>query len=280
VPVNVPPPPPRASAKTGLATKVGALLGFVGLAVVGGLALLLLRRHRELTGLREQVGRAMALEALQRPAFAGVASPAAAGAATGAFVPPAGASPPQSAGAAPAPGAQAPDPGGPAAHGPPPRRAGSAVDGEGSTASAIGESRPTIYRAGLSRTRLLTAVAAVVLVIALVTFAVDRLTSGSAGGGAGRAAVVPVAVFNATGDPATARHVAHVLHAAHVRIAAVGGINAGLGRGAFVLYPPGAHAEAERVARLLPSLSPTVSPMPQQVSSAVAGRDEIVVVLD
>jgi len=256
VPVNVP-PPPRASTKTDLATKIGSLFGFVGLAVVGGLALLLLRRHRELAGLREQVARAMALEALQRPALAGVAA-----------APAGGVAPPAWPAAAAAPGPA------PAASG------AQRAPGEVPATPAFAESPPTIYRARFSLRRLLAAGAVTLLVAALLAYGVQRLTSGSSAQRAGGSAVVPVAVFNATGSPATAHHVAHVLHLAHVRIAAVGGISAGLGRGAFVLYPPGAHAEAKRVAALLPSLSPTVSPMPTQVSSAVAGRDEIVVVLD
>jgi hypothetical protein len=259
VPVNVP-PPPHATTKTSLATKVGSLFGFIGLAVVGGLALLVLRRRRELSGLREQVARAMAIEALQRPALAAAGIPAAAG--TGAAAVPR----PATAGVA----AAAPQGARPAAQ----------AAGEIPATPAFAETRPTIYRARFSLRRLLAAAVAGVVVLALIVFAVQRLTAGSSAPAPAHAAVVPVAVFNATGSSATAHHVAHVLHTARVRIAAVGGIAASLGRGAFVLYPPGARGEAAKVAGLLPTLSPTVAPMPQQVSSAVAGRDEIVVVLD
>jgi LCP family protein required for cell wall assembly len=256
VPVNVP-PPPRATTKLDLATKIGSLLGFAGLAVVGGLALLLLRRHRELAGLREQVARAMTLEALQRPALAGV----------GLAAMPAGAAAAAAPSPTPATGAPAAAPAG-------------VHSGEVPTTPAFGESRPTIYRARRSRRRLAAAGLAAVLLLALIAFGVLRLTAGSSDAGPSGSAVVPVAVFNATGSAATARHVAHLLRAAHVRVTAAGGIDASLGRGAFVLYPARAHAEATRVASLLPSLSPTVAPMPPQVASAVAGRDEIVVVLD
>jgi LCP family protein required for cell wall assembly len=58
-------PPPTARQASTLA-KVGALLGFVGLLVVGLLALWVLSRQRELQALREQVAQAMALEARQR----------------------------------------------------------------------------------------------------------------------------------------------------------------------------------------------------------------------
>jgi hypothetical protein len=58
--------PPREAAPLSLAAKLGALLGFVGLAVVALLALLVLYRRRELIGLREQVASALALEASRR----------------------------------------------------------------------------------------------------------------------------------------------------------------------------------------------------------------------
>ncbi|HXB65568.1 MAG TPA: LCP family protein [Solirubrobacteraceae bacterium] len=55
--------PPPAAAAAGTLAKVGALLGFVGLAVVVALAIWVLVRQRELRALREQVAQAMALEA-------------------------------------------------------------------------------------------------------------------------------------------------------------------------------------------------------------------------
>jgi polyisoprenyl-teichoic acid--peptidoglycan teichoic acid transferase len=59
------PPPPARQAST--LAKVGALLGFVGLALVALLALWAIVRQRELRALREQVAQALALEASQRP---------------------------------------------------------------------------------------------------------------------------------------------------------------------------------------------------------------------
>ncbi len=58
-------PPPAAHEASTLA-KVGSLLGFVGLLVVGLLGLWVIARQRELRALREQVAQAMALEARQR----------------------------------------------------------------------------------------------------------------------------------------------------------------------------------------------------------------------
>jgi LCP family protein required for cell wall assembly len=58
-------PPPTARPVSTLA-KVGALLGFVGLAVVVLLGLWVIARQRELRALREQVAQALAVEARQR----------------------------------------------------------------------------------------------------------------------------------------------------------------------------------------------------------------------
>ncbi len=58
-------PPPAGHPASTLA-KVGALLGFVGLLVVGLLGVWVLSRQRELRALREQVAQALALEARQR----------------------------------------------------------------------------------------------------------------------------------------------------------------------------------------------------------------------
>jgi LCP family protein required for cell wall assembly len=58
-------PPPAAPAASTLA-KVGALLGFVGLIVVGLLGVWVISRQRELRTLREQMAQAMLLEARQR----------------------------------------------------------------------------------------------------------------------------------------------------------------------------------------------------------------------
>jgi polyisoprenyl-teichoic acid--peptidoglycan teichoic acid transferase len=76
--------PPREVDTTSLASKLEAALGFVGLAAVALLALLVLSRRRELILLRDQVAQAMALEARQRPLLAAAAGVAAATAASAA----------------------------------------------------------------------------------------------------------------------------------------------------------------------------------------------------
>ena len=68
--------PPREVAATSLVSKLEAALGFVGLAAVALLALLVLSRRRELILLRDQVAQAMALEARQRPLLATTAGAA------------------------------------------------------------------------------------------------------------------------------------------------------------------------------------------------------------
>jgi len=79
--------PARDVAGTSMAEKLGAALGFLGLAVVVLLAGLVLARRRELIRLREQVAQALALEAGQRTLLAtgtaGTAGATSTGAATG-----------------------------------------------------------------------------------------------------------------------------------------------------------------------------------------------------
>jgi len=225
--------PAPAARSTTLVVKLGALLALVSLAALALLAFQVLRRHRELQTLREQVARAMALEAHQRPllATAGVAgSPS---------------SPSSAASPANAPAAR------------------------------------TIYRAPRRwRVRALAAGLVATLAIAAVAVAAVRLL-GEGSSSPGTHGPVPVAVYNATGTPGAAHRVASTLAANHLRIGKIGQIrNASLARGAYVLYPPGAERQAREVARLIPSLSPTVTPIQPQVQNTVGARDEIVVVLD
>jgi LCP family protein required for cell wall assembly len=138
----------------------------------------------------------------------------------------------------------------------------------------------TIYHA---RKRLRKRVlAAVVVSIAGVSavLAVHFLRVGSSSSSSPPVAIVPVAVFNATGHPGAAHRLAERLRADHIKLAQVGSINANLGHGVYVLYPAGAQAEAQRVARAIPTLSPTVAPIQAQVQNAIGKRDEIVVILD
>jgi hypothetical protein len=89
-----------------------------------------------------------------------------------------------------------------------------------------------------------------------------------------------VAVYNATGTPGAAHRLADTLKADRIHLSDVGNINASLGSGVYVLYPPGARTQARRIAQLIPNLSPTIAPIQPQVQSAVGKRDEIVVIFD
>jgi hypothetical protein len=89
-----------------------------------------------------------------------------------------------------------------------------------------------------------------------------------------------VAVFNATSSPAAAHRLADSLRAKRFHLSEVGNINASLGSGVYVLYPTGALAEARRVARAMPNLSPTIAPIQPQVQNAVGKHNEIVVIFD
>ena len=151
----------------------------------------------------------------------------------------------------------------------------------GSSSLASPPPRRTIYRAPRRwRVRPLAGGLLASLAIAAVAVAAVRLLGGSSSS-PGTHGPVPVAVFNATGTPGAAHRVAATLAANHLRIGKIGQIrNASLARGAYVLYPPGAERQARQVARLIPSLSPTVTPIQPQVQNTVGARDEIVVVLD
>jgi polyisoprenyl-teichoic acid--peptidoglycan teichoic acid transferase len=236
--------PPRPVAATSLAVKLGALLGFVGLAVVAWLALRVLARGREVAALREQVARAMALEASQRPLLA-AAGIAVGERALGGERAPAGK---RSRGGAGAPGEPAP----------------------------TGERGATIYRAPRRWRRGMLLAAGAPIVAALIAAGV-YLSGRSA---SPRGGPVPVAVLNATGKPGAAHRIAGTLRANRIAVGQVGDVGASLGPGAYVLYPPGAQAQAHKVARLLPDLRPTVAPIQPQVQNAVGQHDEIVILLD
>jgi polyisoprenyl-teichoic acid--peptidoglycan teichoic acid transferase len=67
--------PSRPAPATSMATKIGAALGFAGLGALFLLAWLVLARSRELGTLREEVARAMRLEAHQRSLLVSAAAP-------------------------------------------------------------------------------------------------------------------------------------------------------------------------------------------------------------
>jgi len=137
---------------------------------------------------------------------------------------------------------------------------------------------PTIYRArrrwrrgALAASGL--AIAALLLALLAVHFLHTR-------GSSAPDSPVPVAVFNATNTPGAAHRIADELKADRLRLGQIGNIDAGLGAGVHVLYPPGAQAQAQSIARLIPNLAPTVAPIQPRLQSAVGQHDEIVVIFD
>jgi len=139
---------------------------------------------------------------------------------------------------------------------------------------------PVIYRSRPRvRRRALPVAGAAVLVVLAAVAGVRLLGAGSSG--TPQAAAVPVAVFTATNAPGAAHAIAATLRANHVHVGKVASIkNARLGRGAFVLYPPGSERQARDLARLIANLSPTVAAIEPQVESAVGRRGQIVILLD
>jgi LCP family protein required for cell wall assembly len=232
--------PSTAAAATGRLSQVGAMLGFLGLAIVPLLSAFVLVRQREVRALRGQVAAALVLEARGRTAVTS---------AVGALVPQPSTHPPHTSTRPPSPAAP-PTP-------------------------AAEEQQRAIYRAPRRVHGRAAAVAAAVAVIAAAA-AVFGLRGDLF---ASAAAPLPVVVLNATGAPGAAHHVADGLRQEHVPVARIGNITTGLGKGMHVLYPTGAGAQAERVARLLRGSRPTVQAISPHLSSEVGSRDQIVIVL-
>ena len=212
-------PAPSASATT----TIGAVLGFGGLAALRLLTLRVLSRGRELGALREQVARAITLEAHQRSLLVPAGPPA----------------------------------------------------------PVTAPSARTVYRVRAGWRKRSVALGAAGTAAVLIGLGAYLLSRGSSGSAPPARGPVPVAVFNATSSAGTARSIAKTLRASHVRVARTGDIkNANLGHGAYVLYPPGSERQARALARLIPSHTPTVTPIQPQLQSTLGRHGEIVIVLD
>jgi polyisoprenyl-teichoic acid--peptidoglycan teichoic acid transferase len=260
---------PRTATATSLSAKIEALLGFLGLGVVALLALIVLARWRELILLREQIADAMTLEARRHPLLATGGVGLAAG--TPATEPPAklyrvrkGTLAAESLSAA-----QAQVLG---AH-PRPVIASASIPAPAPA--------PTIYKAPKGRGRaILTAAGVVIALVILAALAVNVIPANLSRSSAPNARSLPVAVFNATGTPGAAHGIADQLKAGHVHLGQIGNVNVNLRAGVYVLYPPGAQAQARRVAQLIPNLSPTVQAIQPEIQNAVGPLSEIVVVFN
>jgi hypothetical protein len=138
----------------------------------------------------------------------------------------------------------------------------------------------TIYRAPRSRRRALLAGVAVLLAGVAAALAVHFAAGSPRSSTPPRRSTVPVAVFNATSSGEAAQLITGALRAHRVHVAETGNINASLGPGVYVFYPPGAYRQARALARVIPSLAPTITPIQPQVQNAVGRHDEIVILLD
>jgi polyisoprenyl-teichoic acid--peptidoglycan teichoic acid transferase len=140
---------------------------------------------------------------------------------------------------------------------------------------------PTIYRARKRwRRGALAGASAIAIAALLAILAVHFLHAGASPSAVPASSSVPVAVFNATSTPGAAHRIADELKADRLHLGQIGNIDVNLGAGVHVLYPPGAHAQAQSIARLIPNLAPTVAPIQPRLRSAVGQHDEIVVIFD
>ncbi len=140
----------------------------------------------------------------------------------------------------------------------------------------------TIYRAPRVRRGVLVAAVALPLITVLGLliahlFGADLSSSTPTTTSSGP---VPVAVFNATKTPGEAHRIAAELNADHIHLQQIGNIKVHLGGGVYVLYPPGAEAQARHLARLIPNLAPRVELVKGAVARAAGGHNEIVVIFD
>jgi polyisoprenyl-teichoic acid--peptidoglycan teichoic acid transferase len=139
---------------------------------------------------------------------------------------------------------------------------------------------PTIHGTRKRGRRGLIAAAGVPIAGLLTVLAIHFLYTGSTSSAAPAGPPVPVAVFNASTTAGEAHRIAAELKTDRVHLGQIGNIKASLRAGVYVLYPPGAQAQARGVARLIPNLSPRVEPMQPQVRSAVGQHNEIVVIFN
>ncbi len=91
---------------------------------------------------------------------------------------------------------------------------------------------------------------------------------------------VPVAVLNATSTQGAAGGLAQQLRSRGVHIAAVGNLTKSRSAGLWILYEPGARAQAARLARLLTRKAPTIAPMDPVAQAAAGAAAHVVVVFE
>ncbi len=89
---------------------------------------------------------------------------------------------------------------------------------------------------------------------------------------------LPVVVLNATQTAGAAHQLAVFLQRRHVLVRAVGNVTATAAPGTEILYASGARSQAELLARILKSRSPTVAPIDPVTTAAAAGAKLVVVI--
>jgi hypothetical protein len=90
---------------------------------------------------------------------------------------------------------------------------------------------------------------------------------------------VQVAVLNATAVPHAADQLSISLRSRGVRIAGVGNVTGQRPAGLQILYTPGNHLQAERLAALLAKRSPSISPIDPAAAGAAGPAAKLVVVI-
>ncbi|HZL47785.1 MAG TPA: LCP family protein [Solirubrobacteraceae bacterium] len=260
--------PPREPAATALSSSLAAGVGFVSLGILALLAVLVCSRQRELILLREQVATALRLEARRRTLLA------------------AGASVQRPERASSGKPIRRPWRGGIFARASKAPTRATAVERRQRPLSAAdvaitgtGEPATTIYRAENGRRRAIRAGGGIAIAAVLIALLAYLLRAEVLASSRPSNPSVPVAVLNATSTPGAARGLAEKLRT-RVQLGEIGDITADLGSGVYVFYPSGARAEALRVARLIPGLTPKVASIEPQVQSAIGKHKEIVVIVD
>jgi LCP family protein required for cell wall assembly len=90
---------------------------------------------------------------------------------------------------------------------------------------------------------------------------------------------VPVVVLNATPDNGAAHQLSSTLQAKGVKVAGVGNVAGPRPTGVQILYAPADHVQAQRVAAVLASHSPTLAPLDPAAAAAAGNNPQVVVVI-
>ena len=249
-PASIPPSNPTAASnpsKLSTPETIGSVGGLVTLVAVPLLALLLLRRRRELGRLREQLSSSLHRQAWLTEAVGGVRAVAAA---------------------------------------PPPRPAVADLAGNSSPmypSMRIHAMPRRRLRRSLVVAAVLAAVAGAGAAVVIVTQGRHASSTSTAPRGAGgrKAAqipTVPVAVLNSSATAGAAHRMAQRLTADGVKTSTVGNLAEPRPAGLWVLYQPGEQPQAQRLAALLPG-SPKVAPIDPTAQAAAGSGAAIVVVI-